>query len=134
MLSKITTTFGYLIDSVEICILISNMLHCKCNCFLLVLVICMLSHFIHVVFFATPWTTACQAPLSMGFSRQEFWNGFLCPPARNLPGPGIEPASPVSPAFQVDSLPTEPPGMAIHHKSVKLLLEKKRFKHKRQEF
>ena len=52
----------------------------------------------------TPGTAACQAPLSMGFSRQEYWSGlpFLSP--GDLPNPGIEPGSP---ALQVDSLPTE---------------------------
>ena len=93
----------------------SNMLHCKCNCFLLVLIICVLSRFSRVVFFATPWTTACQAPLSMGFYWQEFWSGFLCPPAGDLPDPGVEPASPLSSALQADSLPTEPPGKPTHH-------------------
>ena len=39
------------------------------------------------------WTVACQAPLSMGFSRQEHWGGLLCPPPGDLPNPGIEPAS-----------------------------------------
>ena len=43
----------------------------------------------------------------MGFSRKEYWNRFPCPPPRDLLDPGIEPASP---ALQVDSLPTEPPG------------------------
>ena len=46
------------------------------------------------LFFATPWTAACQAPLSMGFSRQEFWSGLPFPSLGDLPGPGIEPASP----------------------------------------
>ena len=41
-----------------------------------------------------PWTVARQAPLSMGFSRQEYWSGLPCPPPRDLPDPGIEPASP----------------------------------------
>ena len=59
---------------------------------------------------ATPWTVAHQAPLSMGFSRQEHWTGLPWPPPENLPDPGIEPKSPASPALQVDSLPTEPPG------------------------
>ena len=48
-----------------------------------------------------------QAPLSMGLSRQEYWSGLSCPPARDLLDPGIEP---VSPALQVDSLPAETPG------------------------
>ena len=56
----------------------------------------------HALLFATPWTVACQAPLSMGFPRQENWNGlpFLSP--RDLPNPGIEPGSPV---WQANSLP-----------------------------
>ena len=52
----------------------------------------------------TPWTVACQAPLSMGFSWQEYWNGLLFPSPRDLPNPGIEPWSP---ALQADSLPVE---------------------------
>ena len=42
----------------------------------------------------TPWTTACQAPLSMGLPRQEYWSGLSSPPPEDLPGPGIKPASP----------------------------------------
>ena len=49
--------------------------------------------------FATSWTVACQAPLSMGFSRQEYWNGLPCPPLGDLPNPGIEPAYLMSPAL-----------------------------------
>ena len=48
-----------------------------------------------------------QAPLSMGFPRQEYWSGLPFPPPGDLPDPGIEPESPVSPAMQVDSLPAE---------------------------
>ena len=55
--------------------------------------------------FVTLWTLALQAPLSMGFSRQEYWSGLPCFPPGHLPDPGIEPASPVSLALQVDSLP-----------------------------
>ena len=44
--------------------------------------------------FVTQWTVACQAPLSMGFSRQEYFSGLPCPPPGDLPDPGIEPASP----------------------------------------
>ena len=43
---------------------------------------------------ATPWTVAHQAPLSMGFSWQEYWSGLPFPPPGDLPGPGIEPATP----------------------------------------
>ena len=57
--------------------------------------------------FVTPWTIASQAPLSMEFSRQEFWSGLPFPPPGDLADPGIEPRSP---ALQADSLPSEPPG------------------------
>ena len=65
---------------------------------------CMLNHFSRVRFFGTWWTVACQAPLSMGFFRQEFWSELPFPPPGDLPDPGIEPASPVSPSLQVESL------------------------------
>ena len=68
---------------------------------------CMLSHFSCVWLFPTPWTVACQAPLSMGFSRQEYWSGLPCPLPGDLPDLGIEARSS---ALQVDSLPSEPPG------------------------
>ena len=55
----------------------------------------------------TPWTVACRAPLSMGFSRQEYWSGLPCPPPGHLPNPGTEPRSP---ALQADSLLSEPLG------------------------
>ena len=55
----------------------------------------------------TPWTVAHQAPLSMGFSRQEYWSGVPCPSPGDLPNPGTEPRSPT---LQVDSSPFEPPG------------------------
>ena len=70
----------------------------------------MLSHFSPVQLFATLWTLTCQAPLSMGFSRQEYWNGLPCPHPGDLPNPGIKPASLMSPAWQVGSLPLVPPG------------------------
>ena len=53
------------------------------------------------------WTVALEAPLSMGFPRQEYWNGLPFPPPGDLPNPGIKLMSPVSPALQADSLPTE---------------------------
>ena len=52
-----------------------------------------------VQLFATPWTVTCQAPLSMGFSRQEYWSGLPCLPPGHLPNPGIEPKSLKSPAL-----------------------------------
>ena len=54
-------------------------------------------HFSRVRLFGTPWTVARQPPLSMGFSRQEYWGGLLCPPLEDLSNPGIEPTSPMSP-------------------------------------
>ena len=60
-----------------------------------------------VPLFATPWTVAYQAPLTMGFSKQEYWSGLPFPSPGDLPDPGIEPGSP---ALQADALPSEPPG------------------------
>ena len=54
--------------------------------------------------FVSSWTIANQAPLSMGFSRQEYWSGLPFPTPGDLPNPGIEPRSP---ALQADSLPSE---------------------------
>ena len=59
----------------------------------------MLSHFILVQFFATLWTVACQIPLSMEFSRQEYKSGLPCPPPRDRVNSGIEPMSLTSPAL-----------------------------------
>ena len=66
--------------------------------------LCMLSH---VQLFATPWTVAHQAPLSMEFSKQEYWSRLPFLPLGDLSDPGSESVSPV---LQVDSLPTEPSG------------------------
>ena len=60
---------------------------------------CILVSFNHVLLFAILWTVACQAPLSMGFSRQEYWNGLPCLPPGDLPDPGIESASLTFPAL-----------------------------------
>ena len=65
-----------------------------------------LSHSV-IHLFVTSWTVAHQAPLSMGFSRQEYCNELPFPSPGDLPDPGIEPGSPT---FQADSLPSEPPG------------------------
>ena len=54
---------------------------------------CTLSHFSHVRLCSTLWTVACQAPLSMGFSRQAYWSGLPCPPPGDLLNPGVEPES-----------------------------------------
>ena len=55
--------------------------------------VCVLSHFSCVRLCATLWTIACQAPLSMGFSKQEYWSGLPCPPPGDFLNPGIEPES-----------------------------------------
>ena len=60
---------------------------------------CMLSCFSCVLLFVTLWTVACQAPLSMGFSRPEHWSGLPCYPPGDLPVTGIEPMSLMSPAL-----------------------------------
>ena len=61
--------------------------------------VCVLSRFSRVRLFATLWTVARQAPLSMAFSRQAYWSGYPRPSLGDLPHPGIEPASLTSPAF-----------------------------------
>ena len=71
---------------------------------------CMLSH---VWLFMTPWMVAHQAPLSMGFSRKEYWSRLPYPTPGDLPNPGIEPESLTSPAWQVDSLPLAPPSTIV---------------------
>ena len=63
-------------------------------------------------FFVTPWTVAYQAPLSMGFSRQEYWSGLPFPSPGELPSPRIEPGSP---ALQADALTSQPPGKPSFH-------------------
>ena len=60
-----------------------------------------------------PWTVAQQAPLSIDFSRQEYWSGLPCPPPGDLPDSGIKPASPASPELADRFFTTEPPGKSI---------------------
>ena len=60
---------------------------------------CLLSHFSCVALFVTLWTESLQAPLSMGFPRQEYWSGLPFPSPGDLPNPGIEPTSLRSPAL-----------------------------------
>ena len=66
--------------------------------------VCMLSGFSHICLFATLWMAVHQAPLSMGFFRQEYWSGLPCPSTGNVPNPRIKPMSPASPALLIDSL------------------------------
>ena len=63
-----------------------------------------------VQLFATSWTVAHRAPLSMGFFRQEYWSGVPFPIPGDLPDPGIETVSPVSPALAGRLFTTVPPG------------------------
>ena len=71
---------------------------------IITLIVCLVSH---VWFFATLCTVACQAPLSVRFFRQEYWNGLHFPPPGHLPNPGIELMSLVSSALQADYFPDE---------------------------
>ena len=65
----------------------------------------MLIHFHCIRISVTLWTEAHQSPLSMRFSRQEYWSGLPCPPPVVLPDPRMKPVTLVSPALQADSLP-----------------------------
>ena len=63
----------------------------------------------HVQHFAIPWTVACQIPLSMGFSQQEYWSGLPFPPPRDLPHPGTKPSvSCIAGGFFTAEPPEEP--------------------------
>ena len=64
--------------------------------------------FSHVQLFLTPWTVVCQAPLSTGSARQEYWSGLPYPIPGDIPDPRMKPTSPASSDWQVDSLP-------LHH-------------------
>ena len=70
-----------------------------------------------VQLFAISWTVAPQAPLSLGFSRQEYWSGLSFPSPGDLPNPGIEPTSPASPELAGRFFITEPPGKPLLNKS-----------------
>ena len=76
---------------------------CVCVC------VCV-SCFSHVRLFTTPWTVFLQGPQTVGFSRQEYWNGLPRHPPRDLPDPGIKPGSS---ELRVDSLPSELPRKSI---------------------
>ena len=73
--------------------------------------VCACSVICHVQHFVTPWTVVCQAPLSMEFSRQEYWSGLPFPPPDDLPNPGIEP---VFPALADGFFTTEPSGKPLN--------------------
>ena len=80
---------------------------CLFVCFLIFVVVWYLSS---VQLFAIPWTITHQAPLSMEFSRQEYWSGMPCPSPGDLPDPGIELMSPMSPALAGGFFTAELPG------------------------
>ena len=87
---------------------------------------CVLNHFSPVRLFVTPRTVAHRAPLSMGFSRQEYWSGLPCPPPGDLPHPGIKPTSLLSPALAGGLFTTRATGEAqlqimLGHKLLKVL-------------
>ena len=90
---------------------------------------CVLSCFSHVLLFVTPWTVACQAPLFMGFSRQEYWSGLPCPPPGDLPNLGIESTSLMSPTLPGGFFTTSATWEALcfHIQVKKKLFESKAF-------
>ena len=73
---------------------------------------CVLSH---ILLFATPWTVAHQAPLSMGFPMQKYWRGFPFPTPGDIPDPEIKPKSLASPALAGGLFTTEAPWKALHN-------------------
>ena len=85
---------------------------------------CVISHFICVRFFAALWIVACLVPLSIRFSRQEYWGGLLCPPPRDLPYPGIKPTSLASPALFTTCAPWEAPSL-VHSPTEQLASQKR---------
>ena len=76
-----------------LCIPDSRSFHISAYDLVSFLLACMLNRFSHVQLFVTLWTVSHQGPQSMGFFRQEYWNGLQCPPPGDLPDPGIESAS-----------------------------------------
>ena len=106
---------------------ISNNMHvCVCVCVCVYVSVCLCARpFSHAWLFATLWPVACQPPLSMEFSRQEFWNGLPFPTPADLPSLGIKPKFPAVPALAGGFLTTAPPGkhlMTYRHNNNKQLL------------
>ena len=85
--------------------------------------LCVLSRFSGIQLFATLWSAACQAPLSTGLSRQEYWSGLPCPPPGDFPDPRIEPVSLTSPASGAGSSPLVPPGKPSETTEMSILFE-----------
>ena len=109
-------TYGDFLNFPYIWLLLSM---CVCLC------VCVLSRFSHVWLFVTPRAVADQAPLSIGFSRQEYWSGLPFPSLGYLPDPGTEHLSPASPMLQADSLPTEPPEKLLSILVLKCMVPKR---------
>ena len=108
-------------------------------CTLIYVRVCVPSCFSRVQLFSTLWTVTCQVPLSMGFSRQEYWSGLPYPPPRDLPDSGIESASLLSPALARGFFATSATWKAhtdVHHnlKSNNLLLRNRLQKRKSSNF
>ena len=78
----------------------------------------MISCFTHVQLFVTLWTEALQTPVSLGFSKQEYWSGLPCPPPGDHPDPGIEPSSLMSPALAVWLFTTIITWEVLHYKGL----------------
>ena len=68
-----------------------------------------------MLYSAILWTVTHQSPLSVGFSRQEYWSGMPCPPPGNIANPGSEHLYPATPASQADSLPLSHQGSQLLH-------------------
>ena len=92
--------------------------------------VCRHAQSLQVWLFAPLWTVACHVPLSMEFSRQEYWSGLPCPLSGDLPDSGIKPASPVSPALQADSPPLSHRGihLLVSLKSISQIAARKKYK------
>ena len=109
--SHVTSTTGFVFALASFLLLSNSILGtyscvcvCVCVCVSVCVCVCVLGH---VWLFATPWTIARQSPLSMEFSRQEYWNGLPFSSPGDLLNPGIEPESP---ALKADSSLSGPPG------------------------
>ena len=108
---------GELSSSISICkiYLLPCLLYTVFTLYLCMLAKCALSRVSCVQFYITLCSVACQVPLSMGFSRQEYWSGLPCPPPEGLPDPGTEPSYALLLLhWQAGSLPVAPPGKHIY--------------------
>ena len=84
--------------SMYLCVGVKQTDKTSCVCVCVCVCVCEISCFSHLLVFVTLWTVASQSPLSLAFSRQEYWSGLPCPPPEDLPDPGIKIVSFTSPA------------------------------------